>query len=561
MSKEWFEDEYWFVKSDRSIARAFEEVAERFPDREALVFKDQKQTYGEFQQRTNRFARGLLKTGVKKGDHIAIWATNNMDWVCAQFAAFKLGVPLIPVNTRFKPSEVEYILKQSDCHTLVFEEKFLDMIDALGMLNGMIPELKDSKPGDLSSSKFPRLKNVIHMGRESQPGMLGFEDVLRMGDDASLDNKLKDASDAISPEDISYIMYTSGTTGFPKGAMLRQRNSLTLFYLLGGPDVFSVSEETRQLCVAPLFTNFGSGSVIIPFLAGGCVVLLETFNPEEALKAIERGKITHLAAVPTMVLMMLEHPGLKNYDISSLKVVVLGGAPVSGKLTSGLKENTEVAVIINAYGLVEASGVSTATPPGASVEVVGSTVGKPLPFCNVKIVDPDTCKDMPTGEDGEIWVGDSTTPGRHVMAGYYKMPEETEQAIVDGWLRTGDMGRARQDGYYELTGRVKDMILVGGFNVYPAEIEDVVRSHPGVSDVSVIGIPDHRLGEVPMAYVRLKKGEVCSEEEIIAFCKEKMANTKVPRHVGFIDEFPMTAVGKVQKFVLKEKSVKELNLE
>ena len=562
MTGEWFENEEWFIKSNRSLATAFDETVARYPGREALVYKSQRQTYKELQERANRFAKGLISLGVKKGDHVAIWSTNSMEWVCAQFAAFKVGAPLIPMNTRFKPSEVEYILRQSDCQTLIFKEEFLGIINASDILNGLIPELKDSEPGNLFSSKFPRLKNVIHMGDRGQPGMCGFDEILKMGDNPVLDGELKKAQDSIAPEDIGYIMYTSGTTGFPKGAMLRQRNSLALFYILSGKNVKGMSAETRQLCVAPLFTNFGSsGSVLEGFLRGACVTLLETFDPEEALKAITNEKITHMWAVPTMVIMMLEHPQFKDYDVTSLRVLGLGGAPVSSKLCSDLEKNTRVEMIINAYGLVEASGVCTVTPPGAAAEIVGGTIGKPLPYAKVKIVDPETLKDMSEGEEGEIWVVDNTTPGRHVMAGYYNMSEATSEAIVNGWLRTGDMGKLRKDGFFEITGRLKDMILVGAFNVYPVEIEDSIRRYPGVSDVSVIGIPDHRLGEVPVAYVRLKKGVTCSEEEIIRFCRDRMANTKVPRHVMFIDELPMTPVGKVQKFKLRESAAKDLKLE
>lgn len=349
-------------------------------------------------------------------------------------------------------------------------------------------------------------------------------------------------------------MYTSGTTGFPKGAMVSHRNHIACFYLFG--ERMRASEKTRELIAAPLFTNFGNTCVIETFIRGGCIVLMESFDPEEALRLISKERVTNMSAIPTMAIMMLDHPKFKDYDLTSWKAVSLGGAPFSTRLVQDLKKNTSLEIICNGYGLVEGSGLTTTSAPDTPLDLIAVTQGKPLPYCEVKIRDPQTGEELPPGKDGEICSRGTTVPDVHITAGYYKMPDKTAELIRNGWLYSGDMGRLREDGYLELTGRVKDMILVGGFNVYPAEIENLLATHPKIKMVSVVGVPERRLGEVPMAYVVLKKGTSASEDEIINFCRDRAANIKVPRYVKFTQEFPMTASGKIQKFKLIEMAIK-----
>ncbi len=552
----------WQEKSNRNMGAMFDETVAHYHDKEALVFRDRRFTYGQLQEKVNRLAKGLLKLGVKKGDHVAIWGTNKPEWVYAQFAALKLGASITPLNTRYKTSEAEYIIRQADAGTLVFEETFLGKIDAVKMVREMAPELDSQKPGKLSLAKFPKLKNIICWSPKGTPcvrargPLAGMDEVMALGDDPALDKALVRAQAAVSPDDIGYVMYTSGTTGFPKGAMLPQRNTLALFYVKG--DYSEVTDRSVGLLMAPIFTNFGStGAIIQSFCRGAKVVLIETFDAEEAMKAIRKEKVTWFAAIPSMLIMILAHESFGKYDLSSVKTVAVGGAPVTQELAKTVREKMRVEFMTDSYGLVEGSGVSNILSTRfAPWEELGRSVGPPLPTCKVKVVDIRTLKDLPPGQEGEIWVTNNSSPACTVMRGYYNKPEETEEAIVDGWLRTGDMGKLRPDGYLQLTGRLKEMVLVGGFNVYPAEVEGVLGTHPKVEMSAVVAIPDPRLGEVPFAFVKLKRGQTATADEIINYCKEKVANIKVPRGVKFVDQFPMTANGKIQKFLLKEEATR-----
>jgi fatty-acyl-CoA synthase len=551
--------EEWLQKSNNSIGKTFDNVVKAFPDREAVVFQKQRLTYSQLAHRVNQFARGLMRTGVRKGDHVAIWSTNNLEWLYAQFAAHKLGATVIPLNTRYRAPELEYALRQSDTGTLIFKDSFFGKIDAVSMLNEIAPALRNSEPGKISDEKLPLLKNVICLSEREYPGMFSFKEIMQLCSKPWEDEDLTRAVAATSPDDIGYIMYTSGTTGTPKGAMLPCRNTLALCYLYDSYRM--VSERSRLLCATPLHSNFGCNcSVLTALLCGACTCLLESWDTEEALRLIQEERITHVPTVPSMAIMMFNHPKLGDYDLTSIEVWSSGGSPLPKELAQGLMQKVPIKVLAHGYGLVEGAGItSSISTLEAPAEVVATTVGMPLPYCRIKIVDPETLKEVPHGKEGEIWSTNNSDPPCHVMKGYYKKPKETAETIVDGWLRTGDLGVMRE-GHLTITGRLKDMILVGGFNVYPAEIEEVIRAHPKVKDVSVVGIPDPRLQEVPMAFAQLKEGEDSTEAEVIDFCRDKMSNLKLPRYVRFVRDFPLTPVGKVQKFKLREMAIKEFNL-
>jgi len=551
--------EEWLEVSANSIGQTFDKVVRTYAEREALVFKEERLTYKEFGDRVDQFAKGLMKVGAKKGDHVAIWDTNNLEWLYAQFAVHKLGGTIIPVSTRYRSSELEYVLQQADCSTLIFKDGFLDKIDTVSVINAMIPALQNSEPGHCADEDLPMLKNVICISDRKYPGMLNFRELMESGRADSKGEALSQAAAATSPADIGYIMYTSGTTGTSKGTMIPCRNTLALCYQYN--HFHMLTEESRVICAAPLHSNFGCNtSVLTALVCGACACILESWDTDRVLDLIQKERITHLTIVPSMAIMMLNHPNLADYDVTSIKVWASGGAPLPKELARNFMEKLNIDVLVHGYGLVEGTGIiSTCSTQEAPVEVVATTVGKPWPYCKVKIVNPATHEELSEGEDGEIWSTDNFDPPCHVMKGYYKRPKETAEAIIDGWLRTGDMGVIK-DGFLAVTGRLKDMILVGGFNVFPAEIEDVIRTHPRVKDASVVGVPDERLQEVPMTFVKLKEGEEANEAEIIDFCKDRVSNLKVPRYVRFVDEFPLTPVGKVQKFKLREMAVQELNI-
>lgn len=551
--------EEWLRRSMYSIGQAFENAVRTYPDREALIFREQRLTYRQLENYINQFAKGLLQIGVKRGDHVAIWNTNNLEWVYAQFAAHKLGAAVIPVNTRYQALELEYVLRQADCSTLIFKDNFLGKINAVSMVNSIIPGLQDSKSGELAEKKLPLLKNVICLSDKEYPGMMNFRDIMQLDNSKGNDQELVKRVAATSSDDIGYIMYTSGTTGTSKGAMIPCRNTLALCHQYN--HFHMLTEKSRGICAAPLHSNFGCNtSVLTALLCGASACILESWDTEEVFNLIQKEKITHLTVVPSMAIMMFHHPKLTDYDLTSIKVWASGGAPLPKELARGFMKELQIKVLVHGYGLVEGAGIiSTCSTEEAPIDVVATTVGKPWPYCRIKIVDPVTSEEVPDGKDGEIWSTDNSTPPCHVMKGYYNKPKETADTITDGWLRTGDMG-AITNGYLTITGRLKDMLLVGGFNVFPAEIEDVIRTHPKVKDASVVGIPDQRLQEIPMAFVQVKEGEELTEAEIIDFCRDKMSNLKVPRYVRFLAEFPLAGVGKVQKFKLREMAINELNL-
>lgn len=543
------------LKRGDTLASILDRVAAKYPKNEAIVSGTQRINYETLTDRVNSMAYALLKMGVKKGDKVAIWMSNIPEWVYVHFACIKIGAPVIPLNTRYRTHEVEYILRQSDTTALFMMDRFIKA-EYVPMINEVLPELKECKPGELKSKKLPLLKRVIIRSDKSFPGMLNYAEVLESGKDYASSDAVKKAQQKVKPEDTYIIPFTSGTTGFPKGVVTTNYQYSRIMEAVSNR--FQMEDKDRILVVSPFSHNMGNMTgMLLGACNGACIVPMEQFDPGEALRLIEEEGVTKFTGSPTMYIMMLDHPDFPKRKFG-IKASVIGGADVSPDLVRTIMAKMGIKDLINAYGLTENTGVSTMTQPGDPPEVIAYTAGKLIfPDCELKVLDPDTGKEVPRGTQGEI-----CSKGFYVMKEYYKQPEETKKAFnKDGWFRTGDLGTMDEKGYIKITGRLKDMFITGGVNAYPAEVENFLMTHPKISMVSVVGVPDRRMGEVGMAFIKLKEGQTATAEEIIAFAREKMANYKAPKYVKFVNDFPMTATGKIQKFILKEGALKELGLD
>ena len=544
------------TKPGDTLGVVLEKVGARYPKQEAIVSGEQRITYETLMHRVDSMANALLKMGVNKGDKVAIWMSNIPEWVYVHFACIRIGAPVVPLSTRYKVHELEYILRQSDSTTLFMMDQFLKM-DYTPMIYELCPELKECQPGDLRCERLPLLKRVVIVGEQSYPGMLDYNEVLKSGEDYASSAELKKAQEAVEPEDVYIIPFTSGTTGFPKGVVTTHYQYMRIMSAVSAR--FQMTEEDRILVVSPFSHNMGNMTgMLLGGCNGACILPMESFDPGEALRLIDEEKASKFTGSPTMYIMMLDHADFPRRDTTSIKAAVIGGADVSPDLVRTIMDKMGIKDLISAFGLTENTGVSTMSQPGDPPEIVANTAGK-LIFddCDFKVLDPETGAEVPRGTQGEF-----CSRGFYVMKEYYKQPEETKKAFnKDGWFRTGDLGTMDEKGYIKITGRLKDMFITGGVNAYPAEIESFLMTHPKISMVAVTGVPDRRMGEVAMAFVKLKEGETATEEEIISFARGKMANYKAPKYVKFVDDFPMTATGKIQKFALKETAVSELGLD
>jgi fatty-acyl-CoA synthase len=555
----------WYETTDRTWGAVLDDMADRCPDRELIVYHDQRITFREFHEQVQEFSRGLLSLGVTHGDNMALWMANCPEWMVAQFGAYGIGAALVPIHTRFSKDEMAYALERSDASTLVVQASFLgDKIDARAWLEDLMPELFASKPDDFSSSRFPTLKRVVFLGpTDKKPkGAHGFEDVCGLGKDWREDDLLRRAQLAVNPFDVCNIIFTSGTTGFPKGGLSMHRNNMAaLHHWIERSDL---RPDDRMYLGVPFATNFGCAYVSqLSVLAGNTIIVDDTFTPGSALQLIQDEKVSWFPGAPTMYIMMLNHPELETFDLGSLRAAVVGGAPCPPETIRSMQKSMGFEYVIHCYGLSECAGLSTCTLIGDPIEKTATTVGPQFPNCHVQVTDPQSAKPLPLGEQGEIWIKD-VYPGSAVGKGYYNDPEKTAEAITpDGWFRTGDLGVMGEDGYLSITGRLKDMYVVGGYNAYPAEIEGVLHTHPKIKMAQVFGVPDERLGEVGCAYIELRPGEETDEEEIIGFCREHMSNYKAPRYVRFVGavDFPLTSSGKVKKFELRKQAVNIFGLE
>ncbi|WP_313560739.1 AMP-binding protein [Ruminiclostridium cellobioparum] len=539
-----------------TVGGMLEEMAGKYPDHECLLYSDRpfRKTYSEFNYICNSVAKSFMKMGIKKGDHVAMWATNVPEWLITLFATAKIGAVLVTVNTNYKIFELEYLLKQSDSNTLVLIDGFKDS-NYIQILNELCPEIKDSKPGELNIEKLPFLKNVISVSENKYPGMFGWSDMLDMGSDIP-DDELYAISSSLDCHDVINMQYTSGTTGFPKGVMLTHYNIINNGKCIG--DCMHFTHQDRLCIPVPFFHCFGLVLAVMACVTHGTTMIpLEYYQPLKVMQTVQEEKCTAVYGVPTMFIGILEHPEFNNYDYSSLRTGIMSGSPCPVKYMELVVDKMNMKDITIPYGQTEASPVCTQTRIGDSLERRVATVGRSLPFIECKIVDPETGRDLPDGVPGEF-----VARGYNVMKGYYKMPEATAQAIdPDGWLHTGDLAVRDEHGYYKITGRIKDMIIRGGENIYPKEIEEFLYTLPEIKDVQVIGVPSRAYGEEIMACVVLKEGCTMTEDDVKNAVRSHMARHKTPKYVSFVDSFPMTASGKIQKYKMRENAIVQLGLQ
>jgi fatty-acyl-CoA synthase len=534
----------------QTLGQVLESMVARHPDREFMVYPDRnlRFTYAEFDRRVNNLAKGLLAIGLRKGDHLGIWATNVPDWLGLLFATAKIGVVAVTVNTAYRLHELEYLIQQSDITALCLVNGFRDS-DYVAMINELVPELKSCERGRLESPRFPRLKSVVFIGPEKHRGMYNTQELLLLGAHTD-DEELRRAAVGLDCHDVINMQYTSGTTGFPKGVMLTHHNILNNGFHIGERQRFT---EAERLCLpVPLFHCFGLVLGVMAILThGATLVIMETFEPLMALASVQKERCTAIYGVPTMFIAELNHPMFGMFNLTSLRTGIMAGSPCPMEIMKRVIADMKCSEITIAYGLTEASPVMTQTSTDDPIEMRVSTVGQALPGIEVRIVNPETMQEVPPGTQGEV-----VCRGYSIMKGYYRMPEATAAAIEkDGWLHSGDLGTMDAQGYFKITGRIKDTIIRGGENISPREIEEYLLRMEGVRDVQVAGIADAKYGEVVGAFVIRKDGATITEEDVRDFCRGQIARFKVPKHVFFVESFPMTASGKIQKFKLRELGV------
>lgn len=538
---------------DYTLGELLEKYALESPDREFMVYADRnlRFTYSQFNERVDQLAKGLLYIGVRSGDKVGIWANNVPDWLTFMFATAKIGAVLVTINTNYKSAELEYLLQNADIHTLCMVDGFRDS-DYVNMIFDLVPELKNSQRGNLKSEKFPELKNVIFIGPQKHRGMFNTAELILLGSHID-DMELELIKETISCHDVVNMQYTSGTTGFPKGVMLTHHNILNNGYAAG--ECMRFTHHERLLVCVPMFHCFGCVLALCSVIThGSTMVMVENFDPLMVMASIEKEKCTAMHGVPTMFIAVLNHPMFNMFDFSSLRTGIMAGSLCPIETMNQVMQKMNMKDIIIVYGLTETSPGMTATRSHNSPEVRATTVGFEFPNVEVKIVNPDTGEDCPTGEQGEI-----CCRGYNLMKGYYKNPEATAKAIDnDGWLHSGDLAVKTQDGFYRITGRIKDMIIRGGENIYPREIENFIYNIPEVEAVEVVGVPSKKYGEQVGAFVKLKADMQLKEEDVQEFCRGKIARYKIPKFIFFVSEFPMTASGKIQKYKLRDLSLELL---
>ena len=540
---------------DYTFPDVLDRVCEEFPTQYAFRYTelDYTRTYPEFRSDVDTFARALIAMGVRKGDHVAIWATNVPAWYITFWATTKIGAVLVTVNTAYKIHEAEYLLRQSDTHTLVMIDGYKDS-DYVGIMKELCPELATCEPGKLESKKFPFLKNIITTDSK-QPGCYTWDEAMKLAEQVPY-SEVEARRRTIDKNDVCNMQYTSGTTGFPKGVMLTHYNVVNNGKAIG--DCMDLSTADRMMIQVPMFHCFGMVLAMTASVTHGTTMSpITAFSPRKGLACINKEKITAFHGVPTMFIAMLGHPDFEKTDFSHMRTGIMAGSPCPIKTMQDVIEKMHMDEICITYGQTEASPATTMSKTTDSIEDRVNTVGGPIFGVECKIVDPETNEDLPDEVDGEF-----VARGYNIMKGYYKMPEATAAASDEnGWLHTGDLARRTKKGYYKITGRIKDMIIRGGENIYPKEIEDFLYTHPKVKDVQVIGVPDKQYGEEIMACIILNDGETSSEEEIKQYVLDHMAKHKVPRYVDFVTEFPMNAAGKILKYKMREAAVEKLNLQ
>jgi fatty-acyl-CoA synthase len=541
-----------------AVGELLDHTAARFPDNPALISRHQNKryTYSQFLREVERVARGLLRLGIQKGDRVGIWATNYAEWVVTWFAVAKIGAILVNLNPAYGTVEFEHALQHSGCSTLVMMQGFRKS-DYLAMLLEICPEASSSAPGGLQSARLPHLRNLIFLGDTPAPAsMIPWNGLLQMGESVPADELAVRAAQLEFDDPIN-IQYTSGTTGTPKGALLSHHNIVNNGLLIGHGMRFT---DQDKLCIpVPFYHCFGMVLSIMVCVAHGAAMVAPAayFDPLATLEAIAEEHCTAVHGVPTMFIAELEHPRFREFDLTSLRTGIMAGSPCPIATMRRVVEEMHCSELTIVYGLTETSPGITQTTPDDPLELRVTTVGKPMAHTEIKIVDTRTGRIAPRGTPGEL-----CARGYAVMKGYYENPEATHQTIdADGWLHSGDLATMNEEDYCKITGRSKDLIIRGGENIYPRDIEEFLYTHPAISEVQVIGIPDRKYGEQVMAWVKLKPGATSSTEAIRQFCKGRIAHFKIPRYVKFVDAFPITLNGKTQKYKMREISIKEMNLE
>ncbi len=537
----------------QTIGNTLDRITGQFPDNEALVVRHQgiRWTYSELLEQVDRLATGLLSLGIEPGDRVGIWGPNSYEWAMVQYATARIGAIMVCINPAYRLHELEYALNKVECKAIVTAERFKTS-DYLGMLENLAPELVRCEPGYLKAHRLPHLEIVIRMGETTSPGMLNFDAVCAMGNGIERD-RLAELSAELRPDDPINIQFTSGTTGSPKGATLTHCNILNNGYLCAASMGFS---DQDRLCIpVPLYHCFGMVMGNLACLSHGATAIYpnDGFDPLLTLQTVAEERCTALHGVPTMFINELDHPGFGDFDLSSLRTGIMAGAPCPVEVMKRVQADMHMQDVLIAYGQTETSPVNHITLSDDSLEKRTETVGRAVPWVEIKITDADD-RVVPIGTKGEICVR-----GYSVMQGYWNDEERTRETIDRAnWLHSGDLGVMDAEGYVQVVGRIKDMVIRGGENVFPREVEEFLYTHPKIAEVQVFGVPDARMGEEVCAWVQLHPGETMTAEDLKDFCRDQITHFKIPRHIRFVEEFPMTVTGKIQKFIMREQMQSEL---
>ena len=545
---------------ESTLGDFFAEMAARYPDREALVSRHQgvRYTYAQLHQTQRQLASALLGMGLAQGDRVGIWSHNNAEWVLLQLATAQVGLVLVNINPAYRTAEVEYALRKVGCKALFVMPKFKGS-DYLAMLRELAPELNTHTPGQLKSQRLPDLRTIVWIDvadeGDDQAGMVRFSDLIAEGH--ANDVRIDVVAQGLRNTDPINIQFTSGTTGFPKGATLTHRNILNNGFFVG--ECMRLTEQDRLCIPVPLYHCFGMVLGNLACFTHGSTVIYpnDGFDALTVLQTVQEERCTGLHGVPTMFIAELQHPQFGEFDLSTLRTGIMAGSPCPIEVMKRVVSDMHLSEITIAYGMTETSPVSCQSDADTPLEKRVSTVGKVQPHLEVKIIDPESGETVEPGRSGEL-----CTKGYSVMHGYWGDPEKTQEAIdADGWMHTGDLATMDAEGYVNIVGRIKDMVIRGGENIYPREIEEYLYRHPKVQDVQVVGLPDSRYGEELCAWVVVKPGEQLEEAELRSFCQGQIAHYKVPRYIRFVDAFPMTVTGKIQKFRIREEMVAQLQLQ
>jgi len=532
-------------------------LAENFGDNTGLEYHelDIKLNFRELREKFDQVAKGLMALGIQKGDKVAIWANNLPEWVYTQYGSARMGSVLVTVNTSYRSKELEYLLQQSDATTLILTGGVREPDEYLKVVHNVCPMIRDSKPGRINCKNLPHLKNIIYLGKEKMAGMFNWDEVMEMGKEVT-DAELQERLSSLEPDDVINMQYTSGTTGFPKGVMLSHTNLIG--NALSMAECMKLTPDDAMCIPVPFFHCFGCViGTLCCMVSGTTMAPVVAFTPKGTLQTVEASRCSALLGVPTMFIAEFEEMDKHSYDTSSLRTGVMAGSTCPVEVMKRVIKDMGANEMTIVYGQTEASPGITQTRDHDSLELKTTTVGRALPNVEVKIVDPVENKEVACGEQGEL-----CTRGYHVMKGYYKMPDATAKAIdEENWLHTGDLAVMDENGYCMITGRMKDMIIRGGENIYPREIEEFLYTFPKIKDVQVVGVPSVRYGEEVVAFIQLKMGQEATSLEVTDFCSDKISFHKIPKHIFFVDTYPTTASGKIQKYKLREMAKNKLGLE